>query len=158
MMLLPLRNQRPLRPIFVHLQDPGGSSQMLQVRTPGALVLVRGLCSAVRPDAAVVFIAAAAGAPSVKLPASPADAAFRASFSFAESARCFWAAATGLTPVGADAAAVAAFPANRTNCRYLSNNCWHFSKSRSVAVIPDTSASSAWLTREPRFLATASPL
>src|SRR5258708_22926972 len=119
MMWRPLRNQRPLRPIFLHWQAPGGSSQMLQVRSPGTLVLVRDCCPAALPNAAAVFaaavfIAVGAGAPSAKIPAGWADAAFCISFSFAECARLFLAATIGLTPSGADAAAVAAPPDNRT--------------------------------------------
>jgi hypothetical protein len=44
MMLLPLRNQPPLRPTFLHWQEPGGRSQMLQglllVCIPAAVVFV----------------------------------------------------------------------------------------------------------------------
>src|SRR5260221_2168197 len=109
MMLLPLRNQRPLRPIFLHWQDPGGSSQTVQMRPPGALAPIRDFGPAARPTAAVVFIAAVSGTPSAKFPVNPAGAAFRASFSIAESARLLWAATMGLTPAGADAAAIAAF-------------------------------------------------
>jgi hypothetical protein len=110
MMLLPLRNQRPLRPIFLHRQDPGGCSQMVQERSPGAWVPVRDFCGAARPAAAAVFIVAAARARSAKFPARAAGAAFRASISFAESARIFCATAMGLAPVGADAAALAGVP------------------------------------------------
>ena len=89
MMLLPLRNQRPLRPIFLHWQDPGGSSKTLQMRPPEASALVRDFCPAVRPIAAVGFIVAVAGTPSPKFLANPADPAFRRTFSFAESPDSF---------------------------------------------------------------------
>src|SRR6516165_2989925 len=129
MMLLPLRNQRPLRPIFPHWQDPGGSSQTLQMHSPGAFALVRDVCPAARPTAGAAFITAVAGTPSAKVAVNPADAGLRASFSFAESTRLLLAAAMGLTPAGANAAAIAAFPANRTNRKYFSSNCRHCSTS-----------------------------
>jgi hypothetical protein len=40
MMLLPLRNHPPLRPTFLHWQEPGDRSQMLQACIPGAAVFV----------------------------------------------------------------------------------------------------------------------
>src|SRR5262249_19855649 len=72
------------------------------------------------------------------------------SASCAESAKLFSATAKGLVPAGLSAAALAAFPAIRTNWR-------HFSKSRSAALILAASASNAWPTSEPSFPAMVPP-
>ena len=119
---------------------PGSAS--LPARTEGFTAVGSGAASANLPVRPVGFITAAAKGSSANFPANPADRGFRLRF-LAESARIFWATATGEIPVGAAAAALVAFPANRTNCRYFSNNCRHFSKSGSAAVIPATFACNA---------------
>ena len=158
-MLVPLRNQRPLRPVFLHWQDPPGSLQPLQTRplgvwTAGALRPIRSAAAVFIAVAARVaspnpplrmagFLAPPAGRPSANFPTNPAGHGFRLRVSFAESARTLCATATGVSSLGAIYAALVAFPANRTNTRYFSNNLRHFSKSGSVAVSPATLACNA---------------
>src|SRR5271165_1078411 len=104
-MLVPFRNQRPLRPVFLHWQDPGGSSQPLQTRplgvwTDGALRPIRSAAavfvavaatsaSANPPVRMAGFIAPATGGSSANFPTNRARPDFRLRVSFAESARIF---------------------------------------------------------------------
>ena len=70
MMLLPSRNHRPVWPIFLHWQDPGGSSQTLQTRPAGASGPV-GVSRLAARSATTVFIPAVARPGSANLPARP---------------------------------------------------------------------------------------
>jgi hypothetical protein len=81
-----------------------------------------------------------AGRLSARLTTGAADVGVRVKTFLAASLRILWATATGVTPGGADAAAFVAFPANRTNCLYLSNSCRHFFRSGSATDIPATFA------------------
>src|ERR1700722_3216842 len=115
-MLVPFRNQRPVRP-FRHPQEPAGNSQTLQAR-PAASELIEVLRGSADPGSGVAAVGV------------------RANALLAEPPRILWATATGATPGGAAAAAFVALPANRTNCLYLSNSCRYFFRSGSATDIP----------------------
>src|SRR6516164_6301480 len=100
-MLVPSRNQRPVRPTFRHWQTPNGSSQMVQTR-PAALSGPAGdLRRGGRPEAAAFAAAAGPGAcaPGLGDVAVWALASgVRANVALAESPMTFWATATAVTP------------------------------------------------------------